>query len=59
LDFIKAGHLTNEKLNNPPVSAGFLLDLFFDPENGGDMLLRNIGLSLSYTAIQLRTPYSS
>jgi hypothetical protein len=24
-------------------SAGFLLDLFFDPEDGGDMFLRNVG----------------
>jgi hypothetical protein len=23
--------------------AGFLLGLFFDPEDGGDMFLRNIG----------------
>jgi hypothetical protein len=23
--------------------AGFLLDLFFDPEEGADMFLRNIG----------------
>jgi hypothetical protein len=26
-------------------SAGFLLGLFLNPENGGDMCLRNIGLS--------------
>jgi hypothetical protein len=23
--------------------SGFLLDIFFDPEDGGDMLLRNVG----------------
>jgi hypothetical protein len=23
--------------------AGFLLGLFFDPENGGDMYFRNVG----------------
>jgi hypothetical protein len=27
----------------PPASAGFLLCLFFDPEDGGDMFLRNVG----------------
>jgi hypothetical protein len=25
------------------LQAGFLLDLFSDPKNGGDMFLRNIG----------------
>jgi hypothetical protein len=34
--------------------AGFLLGLFFDPEDRGDMLLRNIGrLSTDYTKIEL------
>jgi hypothetical protein len=36
-------------------SAGFLLRLFFDPDNGGDMLLRNVGLSLNYKALQPRS----
>jgi hypothetical protein len=31
--------------------AGFLLGLSFDPEDGGDMFLRNVGwLSRDYTA---------
>jgi hypothetical protein len=33
-------------------AAGFLLGLFFDPEDGGDMFLRNVGrLSKNYTAL--------
>jgi hypothetical protein len=32
--------------------AGFLLRLFFDPENGCDMFLRNVGgFSTEYTAL--------
>jgi hypothetical protein len=35
-----------------PASACFLLDLFFDPEDGGEMFLQNIGwLSMDYTAL--------
>jgi hypothetical protein len=35
--------------------ADFLLAVFFDPENGGDMFLRNIGwLSTDYTASYAR-----
>jgi hypothetical protein len=36
--------------------AGFLLDLFFDPEDGDDMLLRNIcRFSTVYTVISQKT----
>jgi hypothetical protein len=35
-------------------SAGFLLGLFFDL--GGDMFLRNVGLSPNYATIQRRSP---
>jgi hypothetical protein len=34
--------------------AGFLPVLFFDPEDGGDILLRNVvSLSTNYTALYL------
>jgi hypothetical protein len=33
-------------------SAAFLLNLVFDPEDGGDMFLRNFGLFLKDTALQ-------
>jgi hypothetical protein len=46
------------KLNYPPFT-GFFFGVFFDPENGGDMFLRNVGLSPNYTALKPITPYSS
>jgi hypothetical protein len=40
--------------------SGFLLFLFFDPEDGGDMPLRNIGrLSTDYTALYPQRKNSS
>jgi hypothetical protein len=39
---------------------GFLLGLFIDPEDGGDMSLRNVGcLSTDYAALYPRRYYSS
>jgi hypothetical protein len=35
----------------PPASVGFLLDLFFDPKDGGDIFLRNVGLSPKYAVL--------
>jgi hypothetical protein len=38
----------------------FLLDFFFDPEDGGDMFVQNVGrLSTDYTALFLRRYNSS
>jgi hypothetical protein len=40
--------------------AGFFLSLFFDPEDGGDMYLRNVGwLYTDYTMLYHRRWYSS
>jgi hypothetical protein len=33
--------------------------IFFDHEYRGDMFLRNVGMSPSYTAVQSRSPYAS
>jgi hypothetical protein len=40
-------------------STGFFLGLPFDPEDSGDMYLRNDGISPDYMALQPRRPYSS
>jgi hypothetical protein len=40
--------------------SGFLFSLFFDPEDGGDMFVRNIGLlSTDYTTLFPRRQNSS
>jgi hypothetical protein len=36
----------------PPVSAEFLIGLLFGLEDGDDMFLRNVVLSLNYTSFQ-------
>jgi hypothetical protein len=43
----------------PHASDGFLRGLLFDPEDGGDIFLRNVGLSTTCMALQHRRPYSS
>jgi hypothetical protein len=34
------------------ISPGFMLGLLFDPEDGNDMFLQNVVLSLTYIALQ-------
>lgn len=42
-----------------PISGGFFLGILFDPDDGGDMVLRNIGPSLKYTVLTAeKTPRS-
>jgi hypothetical protein len=36
------------QLSLPPVSASFIFGLLFDPEDGGDMLLRYLQTTLHY-----------
>jgi hypothetical protein len=44
-------HVFQRKLSLTPASTGFLLGVLFDHDDGGDMFLRNVGLSLNYTAL--------
>jgi hypothetical protein len=39
--------------------GSFLLGLLFDPEDGGDVCLKNAKLSLNYIALQPTRLYSS
>jgi hypothetical protein len=39
-------------LGLPPASAGFLIGVFFDPENGGNTFFRNFGLFQNYTDLE-------
>jgi hypothetical protein len=43
-------------LNLPASSALFLLCLLFEPEYGGSTILRHVGLSPNYTALQPENP---
>jgi hypothetical protein len=45
-------HLQGRRISRASFHAGFLLGLVFDAEDGGDMILRNVGwLSTHYTAL--------
>jgi hypothetical protein len=48
----------NQQLSFPPAFAGFLLDLLLDPEGGGAMFPRNVGLPPKYMALQPKRLYS-
>jgi hypothetical protein len=46
-----ASHTTDQQFSLLPVPADILHGLIFDTEDGGDMFLSNVGLSLNYTAL--------
>jgi hypothetical protein len=59
-EFCLQGYRNRIALRATCFHAGFLLGLFFDPEDGCDMLLRNFGwLSAHYTAVYPRRQNSS
>jgi hypothetical protein len=41
----------------PPTSAGLMLGVLNNPEEGGDMFLRNVDPSPNYKALQPRRPF--
>jgi hypothetical protein len=43
----------------PPTSAGYFLGLPFEPEDGGDMFLRNVMAVFELLGVKLRTSHSS
>jgi hypothetical protein len=47
---------TYETLSLISASVGFSLGVYFDPENEGGTLLRNVGLCPNYTAVITSTP---
>jgi hypothetical protein len=47
------------ELSLHPISVGFLLGSVFDPEDEGNIFLRNVGLSQNDTTLQSRRQCSS
>jgi hypothetical protein len=43
----------------PPACPGILLGLPFDPEDGGDVFPRNVGISPKYTVLERRRLHAS
>jgi hypothetical protein len=41
----------------PTASVCFMLGSLFNPEDGGDMILRNVGIFPNYGVLQFRIPY--
>lgn len=58
MPFIYSPALHDELPGLRPASAGVSLRSLFDPEDGGDMFVRNFGISPNKT-LQFRTPQAS
>jgi hypothetical protein len=54
-DFSRLGYRNSLSLLRTCFHASFLLGIFFDPEDEGDMFLRNVGmLSVEYSSLYSR-----
>jgi hypothetical protein len=51
--------LSLSELSLPPAYARFFFGLLIGCNNGSNIFLRNVGLSLNYTPLQQRRPYTS
>jgi hypothetical protein len=63
---LSSGHKLSQGRNKQKVAhlassarSLLVLGLIFDPDDGSDMLLENIGFSLKYTQLKHRKPYWS
>jgi hypothetical protein len=57
--FGEAHHFHLQCRSKALIIAGFLLGLFFDPEDGDIMFFRQVGLPPNHTGLQSRRPHSS